>query len=237
MNLMQISLAFIVGFLLGGLGCYIAYTKIFSKQHLQDELTSTRRELARAKRSLSDFFTSADAAFAQLDKNYREFAALLRDGAGRLSQNPDLFVPDEAGTRTAKGKLLPGRVQIEEKKDVLLDEDKPRDLPEQEGLVQAAAKSAADSTNPKDGRHEPAPETESGAPVAPESDTAAEDLPEAAPAAGKAAAKAAAVPDPSLDAAAANSQALNGDEPDDEEIVLTEPPKDFVVEKKEITKI
>ncbi|MBO8414886.1 MAG: DUF1043 family protein, partial [Proteobacteria bacterium] len=91
MNLMHVSLAFTIGFLLGGLACYIAYSKLFSKHHLQDELTNTRRELANSKRALNDFFVNADSLFVLLDKNYRQFAALMAEAASRLNQSPDLF--------------------------------------------------------------------------------------------------------------------------------------------------
>lgn len=94
MNLMHVALAFIVGFLLGGVVLYIALTKFFARHMLQDELTQTRRELANAKRALNEFFLHADDLFMQMDKNYRQFASFLKDGAARMVQNPELFTPD-----------------------------------------------------------------------------------------------------------------------------------------------
>ena len=259
MNLMQLSLAFIVGFLLGGVAAYFAFTKFFSKHHLQDELTSTRRELANTKRTLNEFFISADSMFMQLDKNYRQFADLMAEAAGRISQNGDLFVlnradkealskikaavqaAESANDDAAPAKTAPAVPAAEEKAAAQKEAASAKADKAQEVIEKEETDPATALQDPEPAAKSAAAEKAAPAPEAPAPEGAPAAEPAApAPAAEKAEEESAAAAQEAEDAlqqAAARSAALNNDDSDNGELQLTEPPKDFVVEDKAPAKI
>ncbi len=184
MNLIHVSLALIVGFLLGGMACYFAYGKLFSKHQLQDELTSTRRELANSKRALNDFFVNADSQFVLLDKNFRQFAAMMAEAASRLNQSPELF--DISRDEGKKGKAAAAEPEEETEEEAAARENAERaaELKKDKAAAKAAKAQDLEKEKPAAGETaEPAP-----------AKAAAADEAEEKPAAAKAAAEKAAEP-------------------------------------------
>lgn len=207
MNLIHVSLAFIVGFLLGGMVCYFAYGKLFSKHQLQDELTSTRRELANSKRALNDFFVNADSQFVLLDKNFRQFASMMAEAASRLNQSPDLFDISRDEEKKGKAKAAaPAEASASE------DED-----------AAAARENAERAAELKKDKEKNAKKAAKTIPL---------EKPAAAAAKEAAAEEAEDKPAPAEKPAKAKTKAVEeSDEP-----APAEPPKDFVVEEKTAVK-
>ncbi len=238
MNLMHISVAFIVGFLFGGLICYLTVIRLVLKHQLNDELTAARRELANAKRGLNDFFNEADAAFSKLDENYRKLADVLSSGAAKLNQNHELFILERADSPVSAAEPLPAPTPATPEQAAVMKAFKPlasKQAPTdaakaiQDAPASVQVKAAAESIDlvqnkenvlkPKAVDKETAPAQP--APAAPQGQkTAAPDAPaaQAQPA------------EPTEDGAAPSDPALT-------EKTLTEPPKDFVEEKPAPTKI
>lgn len=185
MNLIHVSLALIVGFLLGGMACYFAYGKLFSKHQLQDELTSTRRELANSKRALNDFFVNADSQFVLLDKNFRQFAAMMAEAASRLNQSPELFdISRDEGKKGKAAAAAEPEEETEEEAATRENAERAAELKKDKAAAKAAKAPDLEKEKPAAGETaEPAP-----------AKVAAADEAEEKPAAEKAAAEKAAEP-------------------------------------------
>ncbi len=93
MSLMIIALAFIIGFLLGGLICYILLTKFTNKNSLIDELTKLKRDAAIRHRIINEFFSNAENQFLVLDRAYKSYAKFMQNSSKRFSQTDtdDIF--------------------------------------------------------------------------------------------------------------------------------------------------
>ncbi|MBO6257997.1 MAG: DUF1043 family protein [Succinivibrio sp.] len=88
-----IALAFVGGFILGGLFCWFGLLRIFPNHKMQDELTRTKRELHSARRALDEFFKDSDDLFSVLNKHYCNYADYMHKAASRLANSADsLFV-------------------------------------------------------------------------------------------------------------------------------------------------
>ncbi|WP_294566143.1 DUF1043 family protein [uncultured Succinatimonas sp.] len=92
MDPMYAALIFIVGFIVGGLICVLAFSKFSNKASLLDDLTKTKRELARVKRTVSDYFTTADNFYCEMDKKYQTYIKFMQESAKKICpESPGLF--------------------------------------------------------------------------------------------------------------------------------------------------
>lgn len=123
MSLMIIALAFIVGFLLGGIICYILLTKFTNKNSLIDELTKLKRDAAIRHRIINEFFSNAENQFLVLDRAYKSYAKFMQNSSKRFSQTDtdDIFY-DLSNTDTLETKK---KSFVEENDDI---EVKVKDL-------------------------------------------------------------------------------------------------------------
>ena len=151
MDPMYAALVFIIGFIVGGLICVFAFAKFSNKSSLLDELTKNKRELARAKRTISDFFNTADDLYSQFDKKYQAYTRFMKDSAQRLCpEEPGLFdlMEDEnsEGNGTRRNKI-----SLKQQ-----EESSEKQIQENTNLTQTPRDFVADDENENDKEHDTA---------------------------------------------------------------------------------
>ncbi len=115
------ALIFVVGFVLGTVFSYFGVFNIFPNHKVKDELTRSKRELANARRALDEFFKTSADLFAQLDKNYKNYAYYMKEAAEKLSsEGGDAF-------------LIPADLEISDNlKDLLQEAEEEKNTVEAE---------------------------------------------------------------------------------------------------------
>ncbi len=115
------ALIFVVGFVLGTVFSYFGVFNIFPNHKVKDELTRSKRELANARRALDEFFKTSADLFAQLDKNYKNYAFYMKEAAEKLSsEGGDAF-------------LIPADLEISDNlKDLLQEAEEEKNTTEAE---------------------------------------------------------------------------------------------------------
>ena len=94
MSIMLISLAFIIGFIVGGLIVFLAMLKFSSKHKLLDEMTQIKRANANKDRMVVEFFERAEEQFSILNKVYLNYAKFMQNNANRFMLQDTVFVKD-----------------------------------------------------------------------------------------------------------------------------------------------
>lgn len=94
MSMMLISLAFIIGFIVGGLIVFLAMLKFSSKHKLLDEMTQIKRANANKDRMIVEFFERAEEQFSLLNKVYLNYAKFMQNNANRFMPQETVFVND-----------------------------------------------------------------------------------------------------------------------------------------------
>lgn len=95
MDMMLISLAFVVGFILGGLIAFVAMTKFSAKHKLIDEMTKIKRANANKDRMIVEFFENAQEQFSLLNKVYINYAKFMQNNAERFIPQETEFFDDD----------------------------------------------------------------------------------------------------------------------------------------------
>lgn len=134
------ALIFVVGFVLGTVFSYFGVFNIFPNHKVKDELTRSKRELANARRALDEFFKTSADLFAQLDKNYKNYAYYMKEAAEKLSsEGGDAF-------------LIPADLEISDNlKDLLQEAEEEKNTAEAEkSKTPAQENKPAESTSAAD---------------------------------------------------------------------------------------
>ncbi|MBQ9273530.1 MAG: DUF1043 family protein [Succinivibrio sp.] len=134
-----LALAFIGGFLIGVVSCWLLATKLLKNNKMLDELTRTKRDLASAHRVLDEFFKTSGNLFAQLDKDYRHYARFMSKAAQRLTTNEEeLFLTDNEVEYDSEENYSSGRMQTRD-----IERDAMSLTPERETYRSRRAEKAA----------------------------------------------------------------------------------------------
>lgn len=148
---MYIALAFIVGFIVGGLFCFFGIPKLFPNHRMQDELTRTKRELYSARRALDEFFKNSEDLFSVLDKHYHNYAEYMHNAAARLSNAADSFLIMEDSEQT---------VSDDSHEQTEIADEKPQETQDVTSSVQPVEDTAGDTDVSEEKKTEPPLEEE-----------------------------------------------------------------------------
>ena len=89
---MYVVLAFIGGVIVGGLFCFFGFPKLMPNHRMQDELTRSKRELATAQRALEEYLLRSTSLFAELDKQYQQYARFMSEASSKINSHDDAYM-------------------------------------------------------------------------------------------------------------------------------------------------